>query len=655
MAQTDVIKTKWPQRIVIGYAFLLVLGLIFFRANAGPVPIFNLRFNAYALISLTALLANLTIATIVLARRKEFKSAEATWYFLFLGAIIIFSAVEMLQRLSATPGGAVFWAQLGGIGPAFEPIGFFLFALLYVSRRARNVALIPIVILSGGVLFYFFGNSGLIFQTTSSAIKLYRWGYNNDIGKAFILNALWALGLSSIALGILLRFHHRTQNQILKRQSMLFVIAFLFPLVGALIFDIVGPAIGLSVPPLHDVFTVITAALLLYGLRHYKVFDITPASLASDILSTMSESVVVTDLHLKIGLMNEAAEKAFGKNFSQVSGITLIDLFGPRQAQHITEAIKKITNANQHYTIGNYEIENQQKVANVRITAVKITEEHGVPGYVFVIADVTELQRSYDALEREKASVDHKVETRTRELRQAQERLSETDKIKTEFVVLTSHNLRTPLTSIKGNLEFLTDSRLDSKQKKFVTALQASTKLLGDLVEELLTISRIEAGDKIETQKVSLKDVLKPLIQEAESLATSSHNKFSFEVPTETVYLNVNSARFQTALHNLVDNAFKFTKEGEVKVQVTANDKQVVMAITDNGIGITADEVPKLFQKFHRSSNQDNNSLQFDYTGEGIGLYLAKLIIEEHGGSINVLSEPGHGSTFKVTMPRHKN
>jgi len=65
--------------------------------------------------------------------------------------------------------------------------------------------------------------------------------------------------------------------------------------------------------------------------------------------------------------------------------------------------------------------------------------------------------------------------------------------------------------------------------------------------------------------------------------------------------------------------------------------------------------VPKLFQKFHRSSNQDNNSLQFDYTGEGIGLYLAKLIIEEHGGSINVLSEPGHGSTFKVTMPRHKN
>src|SRR5579864_173969 len=107
----------------------MAFGLIYFRSKYGPTNIFELRYNPYALISYTALVANLIIMTMVLQRRNEFKSSEVTWYFLFLIAIIIFSACELLQRLSATPQTALFWAQLGGIGPAFEPIGFFLFSL----------------------------------------------------------------------------------------------------------------------------------------------------------------------------------------------------------------------------------------------------------------------------------------------------------------------------------------------------------------------------------------------------------------------------------------------------------------------------------------------------------------------------------------------
>jgi len=654
VTQTDVIKTRWLQRIVISYVFLLIFGLIAFRVQAGPKGIFDLRYNVYALVSYAALVANLIIVLTVLRRREEFKSNEATWYFLYLTAIIMFSAVEMMQRLSATPSGALFWAQLGGVGPAFETSALFLFALLYVSRRARNVALIPLVLVGGAVLFFFHGNGGLVFQTSSQAIKLYSWGYNNDIGNAFILNALWALGLPLIALGMLLRFHHQTQNQILKRQSMLFVIAFAFPLVGGLLFDIGAPAVGIKVPPLHDVFTVVTAALMLYGLRHYKVFDVTPASLAGDILSTMSESVIVTDQQLKVALMNGSAETIFSKNFEQVGGTSLLDLFDSPQAEHIEQAIKKITVAGDKYTVGNYVINSHDHPVYVRITAAKITEEHGAPGYVFAIADISELQKSYDALEREKASVEHKVEVRTKELREAQERLAETDKIKTEFVILTSHNLRTPLTAIKGNLEFLTDSKLDASQKKFVTALQGSTNNLGELVEELLTISSIEAGDHTVLEPVTLKEILEPLTQEAEILAATNHNSFSFEAPKQTVKLQANATRLQTAIHNLLENAFKFTKDGKVRLETSIQPTEVTIKVIDNGIGITADELPKLFTKFHRSSGQGDNRLSYDYAGEGIGLYLTKLIVEEHGGEMHVSSEPGKGSTFTITLPRHK-
>lgn len=652
MAQTDVVKTKWLQRIVIGYALLMGIGLVYFRVSNGPTGLFDLDFNSYAFISLIALVANISIATIVIKRSAEFKSSEATWYFLFLGALIIFSACEMLQRLSVNQHGALFWAQLAGVGPAFEPAGLFLFALLYVSRRARNVALIPLVVLAGGVLYFFHGNGGLVFQTANSAIKLHPWGYNNDIGTAFIFNGLWALGLPLIGLGVLLRFKRRTQNLILKRQAGLFALAFAFPIVGALVFDIVGPAVGLQVPPLHSVFTLGTAALMLYGLRHYKVFDVTPASLAGDILSTMSEAVIVTNHQLKIELMNSSAEQIFGKKFEQFGGTSLIDLFNPRQAEHIQQAIHRIVAADQTYIIGNYIVE-EPRPLNIRVTAAKITEEHGAPGYVFAIADVTELQKSYVALEQEKLSVDHKVEVRTKELREAQERLAETDKIKTEFVVLTSHNLRTPLTAIKGNLEFLTESKLDADQKKFVTALQGSTKRLGNLVEELLTISRIEAGDKIELESTTLEVVLEPVLAEAKGLAVSSGNKFSADVPSKAIKMRVNVARIQTALHNLLENAFKFTKQGNVKLVVSLTEKDIVIQVIDDGIGITADEVTKLFTKFHRGSG-DGSKTSFDYAGQGIGLYLAKLIVEENHGEIHVSSEPGHGSTFTINLPKHK-
>ncbi|HLC91532.1 MAG TPA: ATP-binding protein [Candidatus Saccharimonadales bacterium] len=652
MAQTDVIRTKWLQRTVIGYGMLMILVLVVLRITQDSNTVFGLIYNRYALISLAALLANLTIAYVVINSRAEFKSSEATWYFLFLGALIFFSSCEMLQRLSITSNAALFWAQLAGLGPAFEPVGLFLFSLLYVSRRTRSVALIPLVIIAGGVLYFFHGNGGLVFQTAGEAIKWYPWGYNNDIGSAFMLNALWALGLPLIALGMLLRFHRRSHNQILRRQSMLFVIALSFPIVGALLFDILAPVIGLQVPPLHSVFTVGTAGLMLYGLSHYKVFDVTPASLAGDILSTMSESVIVTDRQLKIELMNTSAEDMFGKSFVQVGGIVLPDLFGPRQATLIKQAVHKVTTANQTYTIGNYIIEEPRPI-NVRITAAKITEEHGAPGYVFAIADITELQKSYVALEQEKLSVDHKVEVRTKELREAQERLAETDQIKTEFVVLTSHNLRTPLTAIKGNLEFLTESKLNRDQKKFVSALETSTKRLGSLVEELLTISSIEAGDKIELEPLSLKDVLEPLLDEAKGLAKITGNKFSSEIPAGNIKIRADETRLQTAIHNLLDNAFKFTKQGTVKLTVSAEKEEVVIRVIDDGIGITANEVPKLFTKFHRSSG-DGSKTSFDYTGQGIGLYLAKLIVEEHKGHIHVSSEPGHGSTFRINLPLNK-
>ena len=142
------------------------------------------------------------------------------------------------------------------------------------------------------------------------------------------------------------------------------------------------------------------------------------------------------------------------------------------------------------------------------------------------------------------------------------------------------------------------------------------------------------------------------MIIEAQNLATETHNTFTYEMPNQAVQLQANVARLQTAVHSLIDNAFKLTKAGSVKLTASVDAVNVVVKISDTGIGIDAKELPTLFTEFHHSDGQ--NELQDEYGGEGIGLYLTKLVVEEHGGRVYVTSQPGKGSTFMITLPRHR-
>jgi signal transduction histidine kinase len=216
-------------------------------------------------------------------------------------------------------------------------------------------------------------------------------------------------------------------------------------------------------------------------------------------------------------------------------------------------------------------------------------------------------------------------------------------------VILTSHNLRTPLSIINGNSELLGRTKLDGNQQHMLKALQAGSVRLGSLIEDLLTISQLEAGDKLSLSSVDLKELVDPIIEESQVLAATSHIKFETKLPEESLAIQVNPSRFATAIMNLINNAFKFTKEGSVTLTVKTSANNLLFQIADTGIGIAHAEIPKLFTKFHRGDN--DKGLAYNFSGEGIGLYLTKLIVDEHGGTIKVDSEPGKGSTFTVSLP----
>jgi signal transduction histidine kinase len=228
-------------------------------------------------------------------------------------------------------------------------------------------------------------------------------------------------------------------------------------------------------------------------------------------------------------------------------------------------------------------------------------------------------------------------------------KLKEVDQIKSEFMLIASHYLRTPLTIIDGYLELAKAQTLSDDLRSMLSKIETNSRRLGVFAEDLLVISGIEAGQKTMMQPLTMQDLLNPLTERFQVLAKEKSITFTVTMTDPTVRLEGSKAHLQSAISSLLDNALKFTpKDGSVTLAANKQADTVQLTIADNGAGIAAAELDKLFTKFHRGTS----TLEYNYEGSGIGLYLTKLIINEHGGTISVASEPGKGSTFTLTLPR---
>lgn len=231
------------------------------------------------------------------------------------------------------------------------------------------------------------------------------------------------------------------------------------------------------------------------------------------------------------------------------------------------------------------------------------------------------------------------------------EDLKALDKMKDEFVFLASHNLRTPLTIIKGYLEFLQKNKsLDHKTLEQVKKIADSTKQLDTIAETLLSLVSLEKGREQPVKTPT--DLAKLLEQVGETLKQKAAEKeisIVFELPSEPCPpVKLDGQRITQAFTSLIDNAIKFSKEGgKVVIGLEKKDRDLLISIKDEGIGIPKEEADKVFKKFHRATDV----LTYDYSGIGLGLSLTKLIIESHQGKIWFESEVDVGSTFYVSLP----
>lgn len=225
--------------------------------------------------------------------------------------------------------------------------------------------------------------------------------------------------------------------------------------------------------------------------------------------------------------------------------------------------------------------------------------------------------------------------------------------IQSDFVTLTSHQLRTPLSGMKWLLELLQKGdagQLNKKQKEFIDKIYSSNERMIALVNDLLEVSRLESGNnKLFLKPTDLTAIIREIIREKKDLVKKKRLQVSFtteQEPFPQVLSEPN--KIKQALSNVINNAINYTPEGgKIVIDIKRQDGFVLGSVSDNGPGIPVHQQSQVFTKFFRG----DNVLKFETNGTGLGLYITKAFIEASGGRIWFKSDEGKGATFYFTLP----
>ncbi|MEK9186495.1 MAG: PAS domain-containing sensor histidine kinase, partial [Patescibacteria group bacterium] len=333
------------------------------------------------------------------------------------------------------------------------------------------------------------------------------------------------------------------------------------------------------------------------------------------------EHVIITDPEGIILYVNKAAEKNTGYLRGEIIG-QKPSLWGRQMNKEFYESLWRTIKLEKKPFSG--ELRNRRKngdIYEVDLQAFPVLDGNGnIRFFVGIERDITEQKKLEDA--------------------------------RTNFISIASHQLRTPLTSIKWITELLLAGdigALREKQKEYVGDLYASSKRMIDLVNGLLNIARIESAEiKIKSETVDLANIYATLLKEFEPLILQKHHSFFLEIKEGFPRFKTDPNIFREVLKNLLSNAIKYTLEGGViKTGALVNGDEVIISVKDNGLGIPKAQQSRIFQKFFRA----DNVVRMNTDGTGLGMYIVKSLVELLEGKIRFESEENIGTTFSVTLP----
>jgi len=350
---------------------------------------------------------------------------------------------------------------------------------------------------------------------------------------------------------------------------------------------------------------------------------------AENIIDTVPMSLLV----LKSDLRVTSASRSFYQTFKVTPEATMGQLIyelDNRQwdIPRLRELLEDILPL--HTTIEEFEVEHDFSSLGRRVmllNARRIYREFNHTDLVLlVIEDITELKKTHEAL-------------------------GEIARMREEFIATVSHELRTPLQSIMGFTKLLVQGKVADPitQTRFLDTIDKQSERLAELIGDLLDVSRLEAGKFVlKRQRLSLRDTIRSVIYELSNIIKEKAILIVDNIPEGLPEIEADENRMKQVMLNLVGNAIKFSDQGgKIVVNAQATHNEILVQIIDQGIGIPAESLPHVFDKFY----QIDGSTTRIRGGLGLGLYITKQIVEAHGGQIRVESKLNQGSTFSFTLP----
>ena len=329
------------------------------------------------------------------------------------------------------------------------------------------------------------------------------------------------------------------------------------------------------------------------------------------IISSMSDGLIATDHEQRILLTNDAAAELLAFRIPSGAPARGQLLFDILPIDPVLKAVTEISLTGQSMTVPVGPVANRY----LEVTVCRLPLRPA--GFIIVAHDVTETMR-YEELRK-------------------------------EFVANVSHELRTPLTVIRGYVETLQDGAVDDRPRamQYLATVQKHTQQLTNLVNDLLNLSRLDSMAAIaDPTPVSLKRIAKRVADLHAPAAQLKNHTLTVHATPATV--RGDGEQLERAVSNLVENAIKYTRAGgNIGIVVHSDGASAIIEVTDNGIGIAADDVPRIFERFYRADRSRSREMG----GTGLGLSIVKHIVQAHGGTIDVTSAPGQGSTFRMRFP----
>ncbi|MCL7412994.1 MAG: PAS domain S-box protein [ANME-2 cluster archaeon] len=419
------------------------------------------------------------------------------------------------------------------------------------------------------------------------------------------------------------------------------------------------------------------------NVTHYQgiVFDITERKRAEENLrdSEMKYSTLVEKGNDGIIIIQDGILKYVNSVMCEIAGFTKEEIVGKPFLDYVSLEYRDIVMERYEKRMMGNDVPNRYEIGiiskNGQTTPVEINatliEYDDKPADMAIIRDNTEQKQIKDEMQKLNAELELRISERTadlqnnqqalvnvvedlnvttEELQNANKRLQELDRLKSMFIARTSHELRTPLNSIIGFTSILLEGwsgELNPEQTEQLEMVHTSGKHLLNLINDVIDISKIEAG-KLDVFISEFK--LREVMDEAVSVVRNDIDEkgLTLTVEVEDITLISDRRRLLQSILNLLSNAVKFTEKGNISIQTKSINSNINISVTDSGIGVKQEDIPKLFTPFVRLESP----LTDRTSGTGLGLYLTKkLVMEALGGAVDVISEYGKGSTFTLIIP----